>query len=661
MRRQDVFASRPQFLEQFLPRSNAQELDLDVHVRPVAGQRDHVARQVHDLHGLAHVQKHHLAALAHRAGLDHQLRRLGDRHEVPPHVRMRDRHRPAPGDLLAEDRHDAARRPEDVPEPHDDELGAAAAVAGTHRLAVHLGDAFRAAHDARRIDRLVRRDEDEGLGAVLARQVHDVPRAEDVVLDRFTRVQFHHRDVLVRGRVEDHVRPVPAEHVLDPPAVTHVRHHRLQRQPGVRPPQFPVNVEQIVLRLVQDHEFLRLERHDLAAQFRTDRAPAARHQDDLVRQEVPDVLDVEADGLAAEDVVDVHLAQARHVRPPADEVGDARHDAEDEFVALRDLDDPPQFRPRRLRNRDDQFFGLLPLRDLGQLVDASQHRHAVDPASALLRILVHEPHDVVPLNRQAIQFPQHALARVARADDQRPRQARRTHRPRTLPHHPHHEPQAAHQRDRRRPVDDQNRVAHRQVQRQHVRPVKHTHDIHAHQNNSRRDMASLERLHKVLNAHVLPPPRVETEVAEHHQLHHEHEDQEFVERAPYQSRNPHVAGKHRLQVRNRRRRRRNPKLVPQRIRQPERNRKQQQVHPRHVQVAQHRRVWAGHLKFPALFFHRRHGQCWSWNPTQAGSTPRGVRPLIHAARTLAPAAARSRPSAGNGASSRSSAAPALAV
>ena len=55
-----------------------------------AGQADHGAGQIVDAHRLAHVEHEHFAALRHGAGLDDELGRLGDRHEIADDLGMGD-------------------------------------------------------------------------------------------------------------------------------------------------------------------------------------------------------------------------------------------------------------------------------------------------------------------------------------------------------------------------------------------------------------------------------------------------------------------------------------------------------------------------------------------------------------------------------------------
>src|SRR3954453_1789006 len=67
-------------LVKLLPRAPSHLLDRDVDVRAQTGQLDHVAGELLDRHGLAHLEHEHLAASAERPGADDELDRFGDRH-----------------------------------------------------------------------------------------------------------------------------------------------------------------------------------------------------------------------------------------------------------------------------------------------------------------------------------------------------------------------------------------------------------------------------------------------------------------------------------------------------------------------------------------------------------------------------------------------------
>jgi hypothetical protein len=65
-----------QLLEELLARPQARVDDADLALREL-GEPDHVAREVHDLDRLAHVHHEDLAAQAHAARLQHELRASG--------------------------------------------------------------------------------------------------------------------------------------------------------------------------------------------------------------------------------------------------------------------------------------------------------------------------------------------------------------------------------------------------------------------------------------------------------------------------------------------------------------------------------------------------------------------------------------------------------
>lgn len=107
-----------QFLDEFLARAGADELDVNVAAHFQAAEPDEVAGQLHDRHRLAHVQDEDLAALADGGRLQDQLHGLGDGHKVAAHVRVGDGDRAAAGDLFAEDACHTAVAAQHVAEAH---------------------------------------------------------------------------------------------------------------------------------------------------------------------------------------------------------------------------------------------------------------------------------------------------------------------------------------------------------------------------------------------------------------------------------------------------------------------------------------------------------------------------------------------------------------
>jgi hypothetical protein len=74
-----------ELLVQLLPRRAGPTTSIAMSPRGAARELDHVARELHDRHRLAHVEHEDLAAGPERSRADDELHRLRDRHEVARH------------------------------------------------------------------------------------------------------------------------------------------------------------------------------------------------------------------------------------------------------------------------------------------------------------------------------------------------------------------------------------------------------------------------------------------------------------------------------------------------------------------------------------------------------------------------------------------------
>ena len=141
----------------------------------------HQARQIVDLDRLAHVEHEHLAAGRHGAGLDDQFGGFRDRHEVADDLGVRDGHRTAGCDLLAEAADDGAGAVEHVAEADHREDGADVRLGGV-RLQDQLAEALACPHDVGRPHCLVGRDEHAALDAQVARDMRAMAALPKVLL-----------------------------------------------------------------------------------------------------------------------------------------------------------------------------------------------------------------------------------------------------------------------------------------------------------------------------------------------------------------------------------------------------------------------------------------------------------------------------------------------
>ena len=383
----DLLVPEQDLFVELLTGAHAGVADLDVGALFEPGEPDEVPRQVGDPHHLAHVEHEQLAAFALCAGLQHELNGLGDGHEVAPHLRMRDRHRPATFDLRHEGRHHGAARAEHIAEPDDHEVPL-----GSHGRLAHddFGELLGRAHDRGRSDRLVGGDEDEMRRAVLDRGVDDVARATDVVRHRFDDVLLHERHMLVRRRVEDGERVEPLEDAVDPGFIADIGDDRGDLQVGEPAPQFDLGLEDLILGVVEDDQELRLERGDLPAELQADAAAGASDHDRASVGEDAHLREVGIDRSAAQEVLDLDRSERAVLDAARDDVGQARHGARAHPHARRQLDDPADLDAAGRGHRDDDLMDAEFAHETRQFVDFPDHPHAVHHLLDLAVVVVDE-------------------------------------------------------------------------------------------------------------------------------------------------------------------------------------------------------------------------------------------------------------------------------
>ena len=136
--------------------------------------------------------------------------------------------------------------------------------------------------------------------------------------------------------------------------------------------------------MVEQHDPVGLDARDLPAQLRADRAAGAGHEHRLPAEIGADALELHLHGLAAEHVLDAHLAHLARQRAPALEQLEHGRQGPHGYRALAALAHDPRARgPRSGGDRDDHFVGLGVVEDLRQVLrGVAAHAHAVDAQPA---------------------------------------------------------------------------------------------------------------------------------------------------------------------------------------------------------------------------------------------------------------------------------------
>jgi hypothetical protein len=130
-------------------------------------------------------------------------------------------------------------------------------------------------------------------------------------------------------------------------------------------------------------------------------------------------VELEAHRLAAEHVLDAHLAHLAHqVQPARQQLEDGRQRAHRDLALAARRHHPLAQHAGRRRDRDDHLVGLGAVEDPRQVVGRALHLQAVDAHALLARVVVDEADRHAAELGVAAQLGRHQLAAVARAHDQ---------------------------------------------------------------------------------------------------------------------------------------------------------------------------------------------------------------------------------------------------
>ncbi len=383
-----------QLLEQLFAGAQARDNHLDILIGNVAAQSYKRARQVVNVHRLAHVQNEHLAARRKRARLQHEPDRLGNRHEITFDISVRHSHWPAFVYLAQERRNYRARRTEHVAEPHRSHLHIAV---GRARLHKHFRKPLGRAHYVGGIDRLVGGNKHKPLYARLLALLDYVFRAEHVVFYRLGRRNFHHRHMLVRRGMEHRFGLILFKHGGELVRLAHSAHYERIPRGVVLFVELLVDGEHAVFVLVENDEVLAPEIKRLTAQLRADRPRAARYHNDLVLDGNVDQLLAHLELVSAQERFDFYIAQLQACAVYALRVADRRQN-------LNRLVEPRKLfvygaQPLlgQIGYGDYEIIGLVPLHNLVYFRKPARNGHAAYHAAVLFIVVVDKRDGQIPL------------------------------------------------------------------------------------------------------------------------------------------------------------------------------------------------------------------------------------------------------------------------
>ncbi len=338
---------------------------------------------------------------------------------------MGDGERAAGGELPLEEWHHRAGRSQHVAEANGDEARAPRLGAFDHieRLAIALGEPLCGAHDVRRVDRLVGRDENHRGGARLACRLGDIAGSDRVGERAFGRVRLDDRHVLQGRGMKDKIGPLLGEQRVDTPAVAHVGEFGAPRDPAMAFAELEIDRVEIELRAVDENQARRCELGDLADEFAADRAAGAGDEDPPPGDEIAHRLTVEHRLRPAEQILDRDRPYFDSIGLGGAKFGQARQAGDAEALAIGHVKQRSEPGAAEIRVRHDKALRAGPPRietgeDRRQLVERAKHVDAANVAADPRRAVVDDAdHPVVGPALALGRLDEH-LGLIAGADEQ---------------------------------------------------------------------------------------------------------------------------------------------------------------------------------------------------------------------------------------------------
>ena len=232
--------------------------------------------------------------------------------------------------------------------------------------------------------------------------------------------------MLVGRGVEDGRGTLGAEEMPNPLGVADVGHQRHAIDLGKTAGELAVDLEERVLHPLDKQQSLRFETADLAAHLRTDGAPGAGDEHDFVAEIVADRLGVESDGIAAEQVFDVHRLDLADLDSSRDQIADRRDGAKTQIQPLLSapIDEFADILLRRLRHREEHLLNIVLLGKSRESLGSTEHVNAADARPVLTRVVVQEADHLVPDGVVTDDLAQDGVAHVAGTHDEKSRTGR---------------------------------------------------------------------------------------------------------------------------------------------------------------------------------------------------------------------------------------------
>ena len=217
----------------------------------------------------------------------------------------------------------------------------------------------------------------------------------------------------------DQIRMILLEDPIDARGVSHGADQHEQIQLRMPAPELKLQRVGVVFVNVEDDQLLRLLLRRLTAELAADAAAAARDEHGLAGDVAGDLVEIDLHDVAAEQILDVHLAQALDAHLAIGDLIQARKRAQTAGRLLAQIHDLRALLARGRGNREHDLLDAVFLHHLLELCRRADDAHAAQIAAGLGGIVVKNADNLVFRVLAVKKLPNDHRAGSAAADDHR--------------------------------------------------------------------------------------------------------------------------------------------------------------------------------------------------------------------------------------------------
>ena len=223
----------------------------------------------------------------------------------------------------------------------------------------HLAQTLARSHNIRRIDRLIRADQNKSLAAVHHRRIGRLIRSDRIVFDGFAWAVFHQWHMFMSSCMVHHLWPIRRKYRIDSSGIPNGTNQDHQIQIRVFLFQFLLNIICIVFINIKHDQLFRLIRCDLTTESGSNASASSGHHHLFAMNKRMDLFHIYFDRLPSQQLLHVDIPQSAHLDLSSQELIHARQVFQLTSRLFTDIQNISLFLCRSARYRYNDLVDLI--------------------------------------------------------------------------------------------------------------------------------------------------------------------------------------------------------------------------------------------------------------------------------------------------------------